>query len=409
VTPVRIVAVDAVRGMAVMGILLMNIVAFGLPVSAYADPTIAGGATGDNWWAWALSYIVADGKFRALFTMLFGASTILIAERALAAGRSAGRVHYARMFWLFVIGMIHAYLIWYGDILVLYAVCGALIFVVWRWPPRLLATIGALVLVAQLGAGLATYRAVTALRAQATAPLASPDVIADWADLQIQFEPAPDKLDSEVAAYRGGYRENLGQRVRTALFFQTQIELLSIPETLALMAIGMALFRWGFFSGAWPIRYYALIATWGYGLTIIPEILLLRWLTDDAFSGVTAVATDAIHLSLLRPFVALAHASVIIMLVKSGVVPRLARRIADVGQMAISNYVATSIVCTTIFYGFGFGWFGHLVRWQLYPVVAVVWVLMLLWSKPWLDRFRYGPLEWLWRSLARWQLQPMQR
>ncbi len=403
----RILALDAVRGMAVMGILLMNIVAFAMPGTAYVDPGYYGGATGANWAVWAVNFIVADGKFRGLFTMLFGASTVLIAERAAASGQTAARVHFARMFWLFVIGMIHAYLIWYGDILVLYAFCGSLIFAVWRWPPRFLATFGALLLIVQLGVGLNTYRAVVALRSEANAPGATTAATAEWAKLRDQFEPSPEVRDTEISAYRGDYRANLAQRVPTAIFFQTQLEPISIPETLALMMIGMALFRWGFFSGSWTTWQYALTAALGYGLPIVPDLMLMRWLSDDQFSGVTAIASDAIHLTLLRPPVALAHAGAIILIVKTGTWPAASRRLAAIGKMAISNYIGTSILCTTVFYGFGFGWFGYLERWQLYPVVAATWIVMLVWSKRWLDHFRFGPLEWAWRSLARWQMQPM--
>lgn len=406
-TTPRITTIDAVRGVAVMGILLMNIVAFAMPMSAYADPSAYGGATGANWLVWAINYVIADGKFRGLFTMLFGASTALIAERAFASGQSPARVHYARMFWLFVIGMIHAYLIWYGDILVLYAICGMMIFAVWRWPPRFLATIGSLLLVAQLVTGLITYRAVTALQSAATAPSASADAKTDWAELRDQFDPSPARRNAEINGYRGNYRANLAQRVSTAAFFQTQLDLTAIPETLALMAIGMALFRWGFFSGAWSTRHYVLTAALGYGLALWPDALLLRWLSANHFSGIAAIASDAIHLTVVRLPVTLAHASLIILLVKSGLSARASRKLEAVGKMAISNYVGTSILCTTVFYGFGLGWFGYVERWQLYPVVAAIWVVMLLWSKLWLDHFRYGPLEWLWRSLARWQRQPM--
>src|SRR5436309_698082 len=92
--PARIATLDAVRGVAVMGILLLNIVSFALPAYAYVDPHFAGGAEGANWWSWAIVFVLADGKMRGLFTMLFGASTVLVAERALASGESPARVHY---------------------------------------------------------------------------------------------------------------------------------------------------------------------------------------------------------------------------------------------------------------------------------------------------------------------------
>ena len=405
----RVTTIDAVRGVAVMGILLMNIVAFGMPGAAYADPTCYGGASGANRLVWAVNYVIADGKFRALFTMLFGASTVLIAERAVVSGQSAARVHYARMIWLFVFGMIHAYLIWYGDILVLYAVCGAIMFAVWRWPPRLLLAAGVALLLLQLAVGLTTYHAITTLQTSAAQPGASRDVIDDWTSIRDQIDPPAAMRDAELASYRGGYADNLKQRAPTAFLFQTQLELLSIPDTLALIAIGMGLFRLGFFSGAWSMRCYAMVAGIGYAVAIPPDLVLMEWVTRSGHSGVTSLATDPLHLAMLRPPIALAHASVIIMLAKSGAAPKLTERLSAVGRMAISNYVGTSILCTTFFYGFGFGLFGHLERWQLYPIVACVWIIMLAWSKLWLDHYRYGPLEWLWRSLARLQRQPMRR
>ena len=88
---------------------------------------------------------------------------------------------------------------------------------------------------------------------------------------------------------------------------------------------------------------------------------------------------------------------------------RRVSRVAAAGRMAFSNYLGTSIAMTTIFYGYGLGLFGDVGRWALYLVCIGMWAVMLLWSKPWLDRFRYGPLEWLWRSLARGKLQPMRQ
>ena len=181
--PSRIATLDAVRGVAVMGILLLNIVSFALPAYAYVDPNFAGGASGANWWAWASIYVLADGKMRGLFTMLFGASTLLVAERALAGGASPARVHHARMTSLFAIGLVHAYLIWAGDILTLYAVCGALLFAVWRWPARLLAGAAAALLMWQLAVGVLGYIDTQRFEAIAAAPNASEAVRARWAKI----------------------------------------------------------------------------------------------------------------------------------------------------------------------------------------------------------------------------------
>ena len=124
----RYLSIDAVRGFAVLGILLMNIVGMGLPAFAYIDPTYAGFSGPADVWTWAVNNVLTDGKMRALFTMLFGASTVLIAERAERGSLGPMQTHYRRMLWLFVFGMIHAYFLWWGDILTCYAIAGLFIF-----------------------------------------------------------------------------------------------------------------------------------------------------------------------------------------------------------------------------------------------------------------------------------------
>jgi uncharacterized protein len=402
----RIQTLDAVRGFAVMGILLLNIVDFGLPSYAYVDPNFYGGATGANWWAWAINYVLADGKMRGLFTMMFGASTVLIAERAVASGRSPARVHYARMAVLFGIGMIHAYLIWSGDILVLYAVCGAIIFVAWRWRIRVLLAVGVSLLALKLFIGLGSYAGLKSIEAAAQARDASPAALFQWAEARDAMTVPPETAQDELKAYRGNWQDAFEARVPASWEMQTEIMPEMLPDTLALMAIGMALFRLGFFSGQWSRRSYWRIAA--AAVVIIPlYIPLVTWIDATRFSPVTLTATEAIHLALLRPILSLSWASLVILFMQSGAARWLADRLAATGRMAFSNYLGTSLVCTLIFNGYGLGWFGHLERWQLYGVVLAVWAAMLLWSKPWLDRFRYGPFEWLWRSISRMRLQPM--
>ncbi|HWI86649.1 MAG TPA: DUF418 domain-containing protein, partial [Sphingomonas sp.] len=135
----RITTLDTIRGFAVCGILIMNIVSMGEPGYAYVDPHYYGGAHGADLAAWAIAYVVADGKMRGLFTMLFGASLLLITDAAEDKHPGPARVHYSRIFWLFVFGMMHAWFVWYGDILVEYSICGAIAFIARGWRPRALA------------------------------------------------------------------------------------------------------------------------------------------------------------------------------------------------------------------------------------------------------------------------------
>jgi uncharacterized protein len=405
----RLRTLDAVRGFAVMGILLLNIVDFAMPSYAYVDPSFYGGADGANWWAWAINFVVADGKMRGLFAMMFGASTALIADRAIAAGESPARVHYARMISLLAIGLTHAYLFWAGDIIVAYALCGSVLFLMLRWRTASMLAIAAILMIGDLAVGATTFAAARHFEARATAPDASPALRAQWTTFQRQREALRETIPEELAAYRGGWRQALPMRIKEAWRAETQIMPATFPETIAMMLLGVALFRSGFFSGSWSRRHYRRTIIGGYAICLPLYLPIVWWIDTTAFDPVTLVLANPLHLVLLRPAVALAHAAVVILLVGSGRLAWLTERLAAAGRMAFSNYLGTSIICTFLFCGYGFGWFGHLERWQLYPITFAICAGMLLWSKPWLERFAYGPFEWLWRSMARRRLQRVRR
>jgi len=405
----RIVTIDAVRGLAVMGILLLNIVDFAMPSYAYVDPHFYGGATGADIWAWRIVYVLFDGKMRALFAMLFGASAWLIADRAAAAGLSAWRIHYARMASLLLFGLAHAYLIWPGDILVSYAVCGAIIFPARRWRASALyyAAFGLLLL--KLALGAANYTDARAFESAAAAPGASPALRAEWANFAKMLAPSPNSIADELDAHRGSYTNGIAARAAKAWQGESIADVQAIPDTIALMLIGIALFRSGFFSGGWSRGTYRWIMIVGFGIGVPLYVPIAWWIEATHFSGITLMLTEALHLTLLRPFVALAWASAVIVFIKSGALAGIAARLAAVGRTAFSNYLGSSIVCSLLFEGYGLGWYGRLERWQCVPLVLAIWVLMLLWAKPWLDIFAYGPFEWAWRSLARFRLAPFVR
>ena len=138
----RIVAIDVLRGFALLGILIINIQAFSMPVAAYFNPTAYGDLTGANRWVWVLSHIFADQKFMTIFSLLFGAGIILLTTRLEERGQSAWKIHYRRTFWLLVFGLVHAYLFWLGDILVLYAVCALVVYWFRRLSPRWMVAAG---------------------------------------------------------------------------------------------------------------------------------------------------------------------------------------------------------------------------------------------------------------------------
>jgi uncharacterized protein len=406
----RITTIDAVRGVAVMGILLMNIVAFGLPMDAYLNPTAFGNKGPADLAMWAVNYTLTDGKFRALFTMLFGASMVLIADRADASetGPGAAAAHYRRMGWLFVIGMIHAWLIWFGDILVQYSIAGMLGFLLWRAPRRALWTTVAAMLALQSAANIGRYADLESVRAPAMAPNASATAIAKWQDRLAEERPDPRTIQREIDGYRGDVLSVAETRAKATIFFQTVVVPITMPEVLGFLALGILFFRNGFLTGGWSRRRYLAIIALGYGVGVPVMALLARSILSSAFDPAIVARADVISL-LPRPFVALAHAAVVILLIKAGALAGLFARVEAAGRMALSNYLGTSLVATTLFYGYGFGLFGSFSRAELYGVVVLIWLLILLWSKAWLDRFHYGPAEWLWRSLAKWEMQPFRK
>jgi uncharacterized protein len=399
-------SIDAVRGFAVLGILLMNIVGMGLPTFAYISPTYWGGHEGANLWAWAINFVLTDGKMRGLFTMLFGASMLLIADRAEGRNPGPAATHYRRVWWLFVIGMIHAYFLFFGDILVTYAIAGALIFPLRRLGPKTLIGLGAAVLLALLAKDFAEISYLKAIQAAMAAGTADAQQISLWNEVQLLLNAPRAMGEQEVQLMRGGFLEALQARSQAAWIVQSQFMTVEeIPEAIGQMLIGAGLFRLGFFTLGWSSRAYGALIAVGY-LVGAPLTAWLAWsMVQVDFEPVQRRWLEVLGAG-PRPFIALAHASVLMLIVRAGALKGLVGRLEAAGRMAFSNYLMTSIITSFVFCGYGLGLYGQLERAELYGVVLGVWAFILLWSKPWLARFHYGPFEWLWRSLVMWKPQP---
>jgi len=406
--PPRIATLDIVRGVAVMGILAMNIVGFAMPFQAYMNPVALGPIGEADLASWVVSFIFVDGKMRGLFSFLFGASMLLVIEQSKAKGEASDIVHYRRMAWLLFFGLVHLYLIWFGDILVGYALIGMIAFLFRNLSQRALIgwAVGLLVLQLLIFAGLAGLSA--ALQESAAAPGAEPALVAEWQGLERQFGAMSAQAKAqEFALYRGGYGGILADRVADQALAPVKGLALFGWETLAYFLLGMAALRSGFLAGRWSPERYRTTALLGFGIGI-PAYALLAWLlVRDGFSVPAVFALSMAATVPFRPLMVVATASLIILATRNG--GALVERIAAAGRVAFTNYLGTSLLMTTFFYGYGGGLFGDLGRAQLWLVVLAMWGLMLFWSKPWLDRFLYGPLEWLWRSLARGSAQPLRR
>ena len=405
--PERIATLDIVRGVAVMGILAMNIVGFALPEQAYLDPMALGAPGPADTASWLFSFIFVDGKMRGLFSFLFGASMLLVIERAEAKGEPGARIHVRRMAWLFVFGLAHFYLVWSGDILSLYAPVGIVAWFFIDKAPKALVRSALLLILAQFLLFAVVAGRFFSASAAAAAPGAGPEALAGWAAMKSDFVLSPEALARTLAIYRGGYAGIISDRVGENLLDPLVNLAFFGWETLAYMLLGMAGLKSGFLTGAWQRRRYIRVALLGYAVSV-PAYALFAWaIVRDGFRVPTLFALELSASVLARPPMIVALAALIILLTTGG--GGLVERIAAAGRAAFTNYLGTSLAMTTLFYGYGGGLFGQLGRAQLWPVVFVAWAAMLLWSKPWLDRHLYGPFEWLWRSLARGSLQPMRR
>lgn len=403
----RHITLDAMRGFAVMGILAMNIIAFAMPEWAYVTPLAYGGESLSDRIAWFLSAVFVDGKMRGLFSLLFGASLMLITERAEAKGASAARTHYARMAWLALFGLAHFYFIWFGDILFLYAMLGCVAFLFRHWEPaRLIKWAIIIFLIGWLFWGL-QFVGLQILQFFATRPDADASLVAQYREI-LNSPAFAMNVEADLALHRGGYAEIVASKLRDwsdPLFAILQ----GGHETLALMMVGMALLKNGFLTGQLEPEEYR---RWVRRLLLpglVLSALVAGWVAMMGFDLVTSLAAFLTWSAIPRMMLTIAYAALLLLLIRRMAGGALLGRVAAAGRVAFTNYLGTSIVMTTIFYGYGFGLYGDFGRAALWLFVITAWAVMLLWSKPWLDRFHYGPFEWLWRSLARAEVQRLRR
>ena len=405
--PPRIMTLDIVRGVAVMGILAMNIVAFGMPFQAYMNPAAFGAEGAADFAGWAFNFIFIDGKMRGLFSFLFGASMLLVIERAEAAGASPASIHYRRMLWLLVFGLLHFYFIWFGDILAGYAQVGLIAYLFRKRSSRALIRWGVGLVVLQFLLFLSFAVGTYYLAANVSLPGTPAGAVDQWHQLQGQFGAITGQpLAQKLALFTGPWSLQVEHRLGD--FWEPFVGTIFFGwETLAYFLFGMVALRDGFLRGEWENARYrrTMLIGFGIGIPAYAAIALFMWQSDFSVPAVMAGAMAAPVP--FRPLMILAIAALIILLTRRG--GALVDRLAAAGRAAFTNYLGTSILMTALFYGWGFGMYGSLSRIELWLVVIPMWALILIWSKPWLERFQYGPLEWLWRSLTRLRLEPMRR
>jgi uncharacterized protein len=290
----------------------------------------------------------------------------------------------------------HAYLVWPSDILVAYALCGLVVYLFRRVSPVWLTV---------WGLAAVSVPSLIYLAAGATMPTWPPELTegirSDWA-------PLPSQMTSELEAYRGGWLAQMQHRAPTALVMQTLVFAIWTGWRAAgLMLIGMALLKWRILSAERTAKTYAIMLVVGsaLGLPLIVTGLLRNFAEGWAMTYSMFIGWQFNYWGSV--FVAFAYVAAVMLLVKSGWMQRASHALAAVGKTALTNYLGQSLLCTMVFYGHGLGLFGKVERWQQLLVVLAAWTLQVILSVAWLRHFRFGPMEWLWRSLTYLRWQPL--
>jgi uncharacterized protein len=416
----RIASLDVLRGVAILGILVMNIYAFAMPFPAYNNPLLMGGSDTLNIGTWFFTHILFDQKFMSIFAMLFGAGIILMTGRAEAKGAKYGRIFYRRQLWLVVLGALHAYLFWFGDILFLYAVVGMLAYLFRNRRPRTLIVIACVLLpvvvLMSYGTGFSMQK-LQSKAAQVHVLVEAGDEVSEeqqavldkWDEQRPMMAPDAETIQQDVVTHLGSYFDIAAERIPLAMMMQVFMVAFFGWRVLALMLLGMALMKTGVLSAQRTSSFYRNMMLICYGLGLPLTIYSAVDLYAHEFVALYVFKVGGIANYFGSILVGLGHIALLMLLLRGGYVQQLLQRFAAVGRMALSNYLMHSVLLTTVFYGYGLGLYGSVSRFGQMGFVLGVIALQLVLSPWWLARYRFGPVEWLWRSLTYWKRQPMLR
>ena len=380
----RIDSLDLIRGVAILGILIMNITSFSQIGMAYLNPKLGAGIEGVNGWIHSFAFLFADMRFMSMFSILFGAGMMLFVQNIEQKELKPAKYHYKRMFLLLGFGLIHAHLIWLGDILVPYAICGCLVFLIRNWSSKALVTLASILFMIPVIMNLLIYCTLS--------PIELGEIYGGiWNAESI----------NEIQAYQSSYLGQMQARSQGAYYLETS-QFLSegLWRYSAMMITGILLFRLEWFKaikgGAYYLRFGLVFLITGLVISASGLYLSYERLWDGAWS-----MTVGHQFTYIASFsMALSYISILVFWSTVGCGRRVQNLLKKVGRMAFTNYIFSSVVCTFIFYGHGLGYFAQFDRVQQWGVVLFVWLLILLLSDWVMKRYKQGPLEFIWRKLT---------
>ncbi len=395
----RIGSLDELRGFALLGILLLNILGFGLISSAYFNPLVGSEPhITANLVVWGSVDLLFEGAMRGLFSILFGAGVVLFNDAA--RGRTAG-LHYARMFWLLIFGLADMFLLlWVGDILLTYAVAGMLLYPARNASPsRLLGCAGVLLLILTAMTAGTGFGLNLAYHASQTGD--PTELVQTWQEFEAGFNQSQESINAELAARRGSlssaFAFNLQQSLNTLLFV---VPVYMLWDALLMMLIGMALMKMRILDASRSTTFYARMMLIGFAVGLCVNAMEVHKVIAGGFHILDTFGYAQWSYHLGRGAVSFGYLGLLLYICRMGVWEGFRRRLAAIGRMALTNYLMQSLIGMLLFSGAGLALVGKFQRWELLLVVAAIWALQIGYSTWWLERYQQGPAEWFWRKLT---------
>ena len=421
----RITILDSLRGIAILGILLMNIPGFGLPEVQTSDPSVFN-ETGINYKTWYVVDWALAGTQRAIFSMLFGAGMILFISRLEKRmnGMEPAIYFFRRQMWLLAFGLFNAFvLLWFWDILYAYAIFGMLLFVFYRKSPKALLILAFVCLVLMtVRENVDLYRGKQVIKkgelvakidtTQTKLTVQQQDDLGAFNGMKEESSKGSKvkKAEKEIYAVRGDYASLYKVQSDKSVHVELYYTYFLAWDVLLFMFLGMAFFKTGVITGNASSKIYWLLFIGGLGLGLLLSHFNQKAVVDNHFSQYEYTKNVSFNFyQVQRMLRSLGFFGLIMLMYRSGFFKWFFAIFCPVGQMAFTNYLMQSLIGALFFYGIGLNYFGKLERYELYIYTGVVWIIEIIWSHIWLRYFRFGPLEWLWRSLTYWKKQPFKK
>lgn len=355
-----------------------------MPSIALFNPPVFGNFSGLNYAAWFFNHVLFERKFLSLFAILFGASLLMFFD---SKGDAAPTLHRRRSAVLIGLGILHAYLLWAGDILFIFGVCALAVVKLRHFSAHTLLVLGCLL--------------------YSVRPFIIFTVFGDVSPTT--WNPPAGVIQNELNTYRGSWVEQLGARAEEAMRAQTiEFALFTFWRISGLMVFGMALYKLDIISNVRSAQFYRrlFVASGMVGITV--TLAGVWYITANGWTA-DAGRTWRLMTYVGAPILATSYVAATMLVVRYAPYSYITDGFAAVGRTALSNYLFQTLLLATIFYGHGLGLFGHVSRIEQAGLILLIWSIHLILSVAWMNRYRFGPVGWALRCLTYGERYPLRR